>query len=74
MDFTYIMIIEKGKTSNGYAKKRLFSKIALHWRGGYFTFMVNVIKNTTTKNIILSMYFAITTTSFPDSVNRNKVA
>ena len=58
------MIIEKGKTSNGYANNSLFSKIALHWRGGYFTFIVNAIKNTIVKNIILSMYFFIATTSF----------
>ena len=45
------MIIEKGKTSNGYANNSLFSKIALHWRGGYFTFIVNAIKNTIVKNI-----------------------
>ena len=61
-----IMIIEKGKTSNGYANNSLFSKIALHWRGGYFTFIVNAIKNTIVKNIILSMYFFIATTSIPD--------
>ena len=60
------MIIEKGKTSNGYANNSLFSKIALHWRGGYFTFIVIAIKNTIVKIIYLSMYFFIATTSIPD--------
>lgn len=44
----------------------LFSKIALHWRGGYFTFTVNAIKNTIANNIILDMYFFTATTSVPD--------
>ena len=32
--------------------------------GGYFTFIVNAIKNTIIKNIILDMYFIIATTPF----------
>jgi len=59
----YIMNIEKGKTSNGYAKVGYYCKNNRTLAGGgYFTFIVNVIKNTIVRNNILSMY-TITTTS-----------
>ena len=55
--FRYIINIEKGKTSNGHAKEfNYFSNNAIAsvgWR--YFTFIVNVIKNTIVKNKILNM-------------------
>ena len=60
-----IMIIEKGKTSNGYAKYELKDSPNLVG-GGYLTFFVSVNKKTTTKIKILIMYFLITTTSYPD--------
>ena len=62
-----IMLIEKGKTSNGYAVKLLI-KIALLGSGGYLTFFVSVNKNTITKIRILIMYFFITTTSLSEIV------
>ncbi len=71
--FGYIIKTEKGKTSNGYAKNELKDSPNLVG-GGYLTFFVSVIKNTIIKNIILNMYFPITTTSSPDYKHRNKVA
>ena len=59
------MTIEKGKTSNGYAKWTYLDSPDLAG-GGYLTFIVSVIKNTTTKIKILIMYLSITTTSFSD--------
>ncbi len=67
------MNIEKGKTSNGYAKRDILDSPNLTG-GGYLTFFVSAIRNTIVKNIILNMYFPITTTSFPDYKCRNKVA
>ena len=67
------MNIEKGKISNGYAKNELKDSPNLVG-GGYLTFFVSAIKNTIIKNIILNMYFPITTTSSPDYKYRNKVA
>ena len=61
------MIIEKGKTSNGYAKNELKDSPNLVG-GGYLTFFVSVNKNTITKIKILIMYFFITTTSLPEIV------
>ena len=61
----YIISIEKGKASNGYAKNELKDSPNLVG-GGYLTFFVSAIKNTIVKNIIFNMYFSITTTSFPD--------
>ncbi len=59
------MNIEKGRTLNGYAKIKVFKEIALTLvGGGYFTFTVNITKNTIMKIIILIMYFFIITTSF----------
>ena len=72
-NFKYIINIEKGKTSNGYAKNELKDSPNLVG-GGYLTFFVSAIKNTIVKNIILNMYFPITTTSSPDYKHRNKVA
>ncbi len=67
------MIIEKGKTLNGYAKNELKDSPNLVG-GGYLTFFVSAIKNTIVKNIILNMYLPITTTSHPNDKYRNKVA
>ncbi len=63
----------KGKTSNGYAKNELKDSPTLAG-GGYLAFFASVIRNTIVKNIILNMYFPITTTSFSDYTCRNKVA
>ncbi len=50
------MNIEKGRTLNGYAKIKVFKEIALTLvGGGYFTFTVNITKNTIMKIIILIM-------------------
>ena len=51
---------------------KITSTFSRGWR--YFTFIVNAIKNTIVKNIILNMYFNIATTSFPDYMYRNQVA
>ena len=67
------MNIEKGKTSNGYAKIELKDSPNLVG-GGYLTFFVSAIRNTIVKNIIFNMYFPITTTSSPNYKYRNKVA
>ena len=64
---------KKGKTSNGYAKNELKDSPNLVG-GGYLTFFVSAVKNTIVKNIILNMYFIITTTSNPNYKYRNKVA
>ena len=57
----------KGKTSNGYAKNRLYFQDSPNLvGGGYLTFCVSVSKNTIVKIKILIMYFRITTTSFLD--------
>ena len=64
---------KKGKTSNGYAKNELKDSPNLVG-GGYLTFFVSAIKNTIVKNMILNMYFPITTTSHPNYKHRNKVA
>ncbi len=66
----YIIIIERGKTSNGYAVGLILDSPNLVG-GGYLTFFVSAIKNTIVKNIILNMYFNIATTSFPDYKYRN---
>ena len=72
-EFRCIISIEKGKTSNGYAKNLLIDSPNLVG-GGYLTFFVSAIKNTIVKNIIFNMYFPITTTSSPDYKYRNRVA
>ena len=69
----YYNEIEKGKTSNGYAKNELKDSPDLVG-GGYLTFFVSAIKNTIVKDKILNMYFPITTTSPPNHRHRNKVA
>ena len=62
------MTIEKGKTANGYAKNELKDSPNLVG-GGYLTFFASAIRNTIVKNIILNMYFPITTTSSPDYIS-----
>ena len=57
----YIIIIEKGKTSNGYATKRTILTIAACVRGGYRTFMGNSIIKMITTKIATSSFFAIST-------------
>ena len=55
------MIIEKGKTSNGYATKQTILTIAACARGGYCAFMGNSIVKTITTKIATSSFFAIST-------------
>ena len=57
----YIIFIEKGKTSNGYATKRTILTIAACVRGGYRTFMENSIIKTITTKIATSSFFTIST-------------
>lgn len=57
----YIITIEKGKTSNGYATKRTILTIAACVRGGYRTFMGNSIIKMITTKIATSSFFAIST-------------
>ena len=54
-ELEYIIIIEKGKPSNGYATMRTILTIVACVRGGYRTFMGNsIIKMITTKIAISS--------------------
>ena len=63
--FGYIMIIEKGKTSNGYAKMTLLDSPNLTG-GGYLTFCVSTIKKIIVSINTLNICFLIVTTSLPD--------
>lgn len=60
-----IIILEKGKTSNGCAIVFwLNNRLNFSEQGGYFTSIVNTIIKTITKNIIFNMFFIIATTPF----------
>lgn len=59
------MKIEKGKTSNGYAKFELRGSPDLTC-GGYLTFCVSTIKKITVSKNTFNMYFFIAATSFPN--------
>ena len=52
------MIIEKGKTSNGYAKKNIVIKITLLALVGWRYFFMVIIMNSTKANINISYSIA----------------
>ena len=63
--FRYIINVEKGKTSNGYATKRTILTIAACARGGYCAFMGNIIiKIINTKSAISNFFFISTMLTF----------
>ncbi len=64
-DCECIMKIEKGKTSNGYAKFELRGSPDLTC-GGYLTFCVSTIKKITVSKNTFNVYFFIAATSFPN--------
>ena len=55
------MIIEKGKTSNGYATKQTILTIAACARGGHCAFMGNIIIKIINTKSAISSFFAIST-------------
>ena len=55
------MIIEKGKTSNGYATKQTILTIAACARGSYCAFMGNIIIKIINTKSAISSFFAIST-------------